>query len=119
MTNEERRQLAAASEWMHGYQSQTSVELTRACDEIDALMAYIEEGKKILSADNHTGNLYQWAQRSPADSLIHLKAEWQAEAMEGWVEQVRFTEGLNTYDIVESAHEYAEELRRQAEESPQ
>ena len=44
-----------------------------------------------------------------------LKAQWQAEAMEGWLEQMRYMEGLNTFDCMESAELYAEELRRQAE----
>ena len=62
--------------------------------------------------------MVEWERSSPETSLARLKAEWQAEAMEGWLEQMRYMEGLNTFDCMESAELYAEELRRQAEEAP-
>lgn len=52
---------------------------------------------------------------APNTSLARIKARWQADAMGGWLEQVRHMEGLNTHDCLESAELYAEELRRQAE----
>ena len=107
-----------------------------AIEQRDALSATLERlhnalGPKILrwidcgmAANNRhkeawarelRNELHQALDEKPETSLTHLKAEWQAEAMEGWLEQMRYMEGLNTFDCMESAELYAEELRRQAE----
>jgi len=92
------------------------VELLReAGAELAHLMDGVREGD--YKPDSFTNQPMQIAlSETSTDSIPRLKAEWQAEAMEGWLEQVRYMEGLNTFDCIESAELYAEELRRQAEE---
>ena len=89
-------------------------------EERDALAALCQEGAAVLERtanDTLDGrNMTVRLREANTTSLARLKAKWQAEAMEGWLEQMRYMEGLNTFDCMESAELYAEELRRQAEE---
>jgi hypothetical protein len=105
-------------------------ELERISDERDALVAYMN---KVLDAwmfddtgihdkrEHHVrlpNARYEAVNKSimttPNASLSSLIAEKQAEAIEGWFNQIRFMEGLNTYDCIESAEIYAKELREKA-----
>ena len=91
--------------------------------ERDALAAHIHQLDNVCRhlsrhcEDKHWRRMHELLEGGPTGSiaLARLKAEWQAEAMEGWLEQMRYMEGLNTFDCMESAELYAEELRRQAE----
>ena len=85
-------------------------------DWIDCGMATNNRHKEAWARELRN-ELHQALVETPTTSLDRLKAEWQAEAMEGWLEQMRYMEGLNTFDCMESAELYAEELRRQAEEN--
>lgn len=85
----------------------------------DALAAHIErisaykdhlEAKGLMPA-----RMAGIIEEAPATSLARRDALKQAEALEGWFGQIRHMGGLNTYDCIESAELYAEELRRQAE----
>jgi hypothetical protein len=48
--------------------------------------------------------------------MISIKQERDAEVIEQWIGQARYMEGLNVNDIIESAEDYANQLRQQAKE---
>jgi uncharacterized protein YlxW (UPF0749 family) len=54
-------------------------------------------------------------QRSVSAKAVSL-ASHDAEVIEQWIGQARYMEGLNVNDIIESAEDYANQLRQQAKE---